>query len=103
MAVIFIGGILLSLPVSSARGEGLPFEDALFTATSAVCVTGLVVYDTGAAFSVFGQIVIMLLIQIGGLGFMTLAATIFLIMRKRITLRDRRIMQEHFRKRRLSL
>lgn len=96
LAVIFIGGILLSLPVSSASGEGLPFEDALFTATSAVCVTGLVVYDTGAAYSVFGQIVIMLLIQIGGLGFMTLAATIFLIMRKRITLRDRLIMQEQY-------
>ena len=96
LAVIFIGGILLSLPVSSASGEGLPFEDALFTATSAVCVAGLVVYDTGAAYSVFGQIVIMLLIQIGGLGFMTLAATIFLIMRKRITLRDRLIMQEQY-------
>lgn len=77
LAVIFIGGILLSLPVSSASGEGLPFEDALFTATSAVCVTGLVVYDTGAAFSVFGQIVIMLLIQIGGLGFMTLRQLFF--------------------------
>lgn len=96
LTVIFIGGILLSLPISSANGEGLPFEDALFTATSAVCVTGLVVYDTGAAFSIFGQIVIMLLIQIGGLGFMTLAATVFLIMRKRITLRDRLIMQEQY-------
>ncbi len=96
LAVIFIGGILLSLPVSSADGESLPFENALFTATSAVCVTGLVVYDTGAVYSVFGQIVIMLLIQIGGLGFMTLAATLFLIVRKRITLRDRLIMQEQY-------
>ena len=96
LVVILIGGLLLSLPVSSADGERLPFENALFTATSAVCVTGLVVYDTGAAFSVFGQIVIMLLIQIGGLGFMTLAATVFLIMRKRITLRDRLIMQEQY-------
>lgn len=93
-AVILIGAVLLSLPVSSANGIATGFLDSLFTATSAVCVTGLVVVDTGTHFSIFGQIIIMLLIQVGGLGFMTMATLFALIMGKRINLRERIIMQE---------
>lgn len=93
---ILIGGILLSLPISSRSGEATPFIDALFTSTSAVCVTGLVTVDTGTHYSVFGQIVIMLLIQMGGLGFMTFATLIALLLGKRISLKERLIMQEAY-------
>lgn len=92
-SVIFVGALLLSLPVSARAGR-LPFLDALFTATSAVCVTGLVVVDTGTYFTLFGQVVIMILIQIGGLGIMTAATTIFILLGKKITLRERLVMQE---------
>lgn len=92
--VIFTGAVLLALPVSSADGTGTAFLDAFFTSTSAVCVTGLVVVDTGSHYSIFGQVVIMLLIQIGGLGFMTMGTLFALIMGKRIKLRERMIMQE---------
>ena len=78
--VIFTGAVLLTLPVSSANGTATGFIDALFTSTSAVCVTGLAVVDTGTHYSIFGQIVIMILIQIGGLGFMTTATLFALIM-----------------------
>jgi len=93
-AIILIGAILLNMPIASVKGESLGFLNALFTATSAVCVTGLVVADTGTYFSLFGQIVIISLIQIGGLGFMTMATTVFLILGKRITLRERLVIQE---------
>ncbi len=93
-SVILIGSILLNLPIASRNGESIGFENALFTATSAVCVTGLVVVDTGTYWTVFGQTVILFLIQIGGLGFMTLATLIFFILGKKITLRDRLVMQE---------
>lgn len=93
-AVIFIGAVLLSLPVSSASGQSTPFLTSLFTSTSAVCVTGLVVVDTGTYWSTFGQVVIMLLIQTGGLGFMSFATLIALILGKKITLRERLVMQE---------
>nr|WP_269847334.1 TrkH family potassium uptake protein [Paenibacillus sonchi] len=93
-AVILTGTLLLMLPVSSASGESLKFIDALFTATSATCVTGLVVVDTGTYFTVFGQIVIMVLIQVGGLGFMTMATLFALVLKRRISLRDRLILQE---------
>ncbi|PKM42335.1 MAG: Trk family potassium uptake protein [Firmicutes bacterium HGW-Firmicutes-8] len=93
-AVILVGSILLMLPVSGSSGKPTNFVDALFTSTSAVCVTGLVVVDTGTYYSVFGQIVIMLLIQVGGLGFMTTATLFALLMGKRINLRERLIMQE---------
>ncbi|GAA3408839.1 TrkH family potassium uptake protein [Paenibacillus hodogayensis] len=92
--IIVLGGVLLSLPISSANGQGLRFADALFTATSATCVTGLVVVDTGTYFSVFGQVVIMALIQVGGLGFMTMSTLIALVLGKRISLRERLILQE---------
>ncbi|MDW7652206.1 MAG: potassium transporter TrkG, partial [Bacillota bacterium] len=91
--LIFIGAILLSLPISARTGR-LPFLDALFTATSAVCVTGLVVVDTGTYFSRFGQTVIMLLIQIGGLGIMTAATVLFILLGKKISLRERLVIKE---------
>ncbi|MBY0012485.1 TrkH family potassium uptake protein [Paenibacillus typhae] len=93
-AVILIGTLLLMLPFASASGHSLRFIDALFTATSATCVTGLVVVDTGTHFSLFGQIVILLLIQVGGLGFMTMATLFALLLKRKISLRDRLILQE---------
>lgn len=92
--LILLGASLLTLPAASATGERLNFIDALFTATSAACVTGLVVVDTGRYFSVFGQLVIIGLIQAGGLGIMTMATLMALIMRKKIQLRERLVMQE---------
>lgn len=91
--LILVGAILLSLPISARVGR-LPFLDALFTATSAVCVTGLVVVDTGTYFTRFGQTVIMFLIQVGGLGFMTAATLVFILLGKKITLRERLVIQE---------
>ncbi|MBT2291952.1 TrkH family potassium uptake protein [Paenibacillus albidus] len=93
-SIILIGTMLLMLPVSNTTGTSLNFMDALFTATSATCVTGLVVVDTGTFFSQFGQIVIMVLIQIGGLGFMTMATLFALVLKRKISLRDRLILQE---------
>jgi len=92
--VIFLGAFLLTLPVATVDGQGLKFIDALFTATSAVCVTGLVVVDTGTTFTTFGKVVIISLIQIGGLGFMTMATLFFILIGKRIGLRERMVMQE---------
>jgi trk system potassium uptake protein TrkH len=93
-AIIFIGTFLLMLPIASNDGRPLQFIDAFFTATSATCVTGLIVVDTGLHFSIFGQIVIILLIQIGGLGFMSMATLIAFLLRKRITLKERLLLQE---------
>ena len=92
--LILIGGILLSLPISSASGKSTDFLDALFTSTSAACVTGLITLDTGTYWSHFGQVVIMLLIEVGGLGFMSFATFFALILGKKITLRERLVMQE---------
>lgn len=93
-SVILIGAILLNLPIATQSGESVGFINAIFTATSAVCVTGLVVVDTGTYWTVFGKSVILLLIQIGGLGFMTMATSMAFLMGKRISLRSRIIMQE---------
>lgn len=93
-ALIFLGAVLLWLPVSQEPGKSLSFIDALFTATSAVCVTGLVVVDTATQFSTFGEIVVISLIQMGGLGIMTMSALMMLLMGKRVSLRDRLLMQE---------
>ncbi|MFB6364839.1 TrkH family potassium uptake protein [Paenibacillus elgii] len=93
-AIILLGATLLSLPISSASGQPTLFLDALFTATSATCVTGLVVVDTGSHYSMFGQIVIISLIQVGGLGFMTMATLFAFVLRKRISLKERLILQE---------
>ncbi|WP_425456509.1 TrkH family potassium uptake protein [Cohnella pontilimi] len=92
--IILLGGLLLSLPFATSEGTGLRYLDAVFTATSATCVTGLVVVDTGRFYSVQGQIIIMLLIQVGGIGFMTMATLIALVLKKRISLRERIILQE---------
>lgn len=101
-ALIFLGALLLSLPVSTRSGHSVGFYDALFTATSAVCVTGLSVVETGQTFSTFGQCVLLMLIQMGGLGFMTVASLIFLIIGRRITLKDRLIIQEAMNENHLS-
>jgi len=93
-ALIFIGATLLNLPMASAGGRSIGFIDALFTSASAVCVTGLVVVNTAAHWTIFGKIVILVLIQIGGLGFMTMATLVSLLIGKKITLKDRLIMQE---------
>jgi trk system potassium uptake protein TrkH len=92
--IILVGASLLTLPIASVSGERLSFLNALFTATSATCVTGLVVVDTGTYFTMFGQIVIILLIQVGGLGFMTMATLIAFALKKRISLKERLILQE---------
>ncbi|WP_246469420.1 TrkH family potassium uptake protein [Cohnella nanjingensis] len=92
--IIMVGAQILSLPIASATGERTPFIDALFTATSATCVTGLVTVDTGTHYSTFGQIVILLLIQIGGLGFMTMATLFAFFLKRRISLKERLILQE---------
>nr|WP_274363783.1 MULTISPECIES: TrkH family potassium uptake protein [unclassified Paenibacillus] len=92
--IILIGACLLMLPVSSAGGQSLSFVDALFTATSATCVTGLVVVDTASTFSLFGQIVILVLIQVGGLGFMTMATLLAFAFKRKISLKERLILQQ---------
>ncbi|MFD0586591.1 TrkH family potassium uptake protein [Paenibacillus sp. GCM10027627] len=92
--IILIGAILLALPLASTSGKSIGFLDALFTSTSAVCVTGLAVVDTGSAYTVFGQVVIMLLIQVGGIGFMTYGVIIALLLGKRIGLKQRVFIQE---------
>ena len=88
VAVILTGALLLMLPISSVKGEILPFIDALFTATSAACVTGLIVRETGEYFTLFGQVVIIALIQVGGLGIMTIIAIAVSRANKRINMRD---------------
>ena len=92
--VILLGALLLMLPISSTGGNVTPFNETLFTSTSAVCVTGLVVRDTGSYWSTFGQTVILALIQIGGLGVVTVAASFALLSGRRISLMQRSTMQD---------
>ena len=92
--VILLGALLLMLPISTTGGNVTPFNETLFTATSAVCVTGLVVQDTGSYWSTFGQAVILALIQIGGLGVVTVAASFALLSGRRISLMQRSTMQD---------
>ncbi|OON95495.1 MAG: Trk family potassium uptake protein [Epulopiscium sp. Nele67-Bin005] len=94
IAVILIGTGLLMLPISTHSPYGTSFIDALFTATSAVCVTGLVVVNTLEHWTIFGKIIILICIQIGGLGFMTLVSMTFILLGRRITLKNRLVMQE---------
>ena len=89
--MIMTGTALLMLPVSSRAPGGVPFGDALFTSTSASCVTGLVMRDTGTCWTTFGQLVIITLIQIGGLGFMTIATLFSMLLRRRLGLREREV------------
>ena len=92
--VILLGALLLMLPISTTGGNVTPFNETLFTATSAVCVTGLVVQDTGSYWSGFGQAVILALIQIGGLGVVTVAASFALLSGRKISLMQRSTMQD---------
>ena len=92
--VILLGAVFLMLPISNREGMTTSFLDALFTSTSAVCVTGLVLHDTATYWSAFGQVVIMLLIQIGGMGVITVAASFAMISGKKISLMQRSTMQE---------
>lgn len=94
LIIILTGTGLLMLPISSRSGEVTPLLDALFTAVSASCVTGLVVVDTYTHWSLFGQTVILVMIQIGGLGFMTIGILFSILLRRRIGLRERGLMQE---------
>ncbi len=94
--VIFIGGLILWLPFCAAPGQTTSFSDAMFTAATSVCVTGLVTVTTATHWSLAGKIVILLLIQIGGIGLIALASLIFIGLRKKISLRNRRIIQESY-------
>ena len=94
LSVILIGAFFLCLPISHANGQWFPFVDGLFTATSCVCVTGLAVVDTATEFTLFGRIIMLLLIQIGGLGFMTMTTVMFIVFGKKINLKNRMFMQE---------
>lgn len=93
-SLIVLGTVLLSLPAASVDGRSMGLVNAVFESTSAVCVTGLTVVNTAHDLTLFGQIVILVLLQVGGLGFMTMATMIFLLLGKRITLRERLIMQQ---------
>ena len=94
LLMIAVGTALLMLPTSTVSGEGAPFLTALFTATSAGCVTGLVVADTGTFWSPFAQVVLLLLIQTGGLGFMTVATLFFRLVRHKVSMRERAVLAE---------
>ena len=92
-AVIVIGTLLLMLPISSQSGEVTPLNESLFTATSAVCVTGLVLVDTASHWSYFGQAIVLILIQIGGLGVITVASLLAMIAGKKISIMQRQTIQ----------
>ena len=94
LAVILTGASVLTLPASSAAGTPTDFLTCLFTATSATCVTGLSVVETGLHWSIFGQWMILLMIQIGGLGFMSIACVFYIVLRRRIGLKKRMILAQ---------
>ena len=96
LGAVLFGSLLLSLPISSADGKAVPYIDALFTATTATCVTGLVTLPTATTWSVFGQVVILVLIQIGGLGVITVMSGFMLLLRRRMGIGDRLLIQDAF-------
>ncbi len=96
LLVILLGSILLALPQSSSDGKAVPYIDALFTATTSTCVTGLVTVPTFSTWSVFGQAVILVLIQIGGLGVITAVSGLMLLLNKRLGIGDRLLIQDAF-------
>jgi len=96
LITIFIGSVLLSLPVSSASGQAVPYLDALFTATTSTCVTGLVTVPTVSTWSTFGQIVILILIQIGGLGVITVMSGFMMMLNRKLGIEDRLLIQDAF-------
>ena len=93
-AAILAGTLLLMLPVSSADGRGTGWLDALFTSATSICVTGLVTVPTALHWSLFGKIVILFLIQLGGLGVITVTISLFILMRRHISLRERILVQD---------
>ena len=96
LVTILAGSGLLALPISSANGEAVPYPDALFMATTSTCVTGLVTLPTVSAWSVFGQVVILLLIQIGGLGLITIMSGLMLLLNRKMGIGDRLLIQDAF-------
>lgn len=96
LLAILVGSFLLALPVSSANGQAVPYTDALFTATTSICVTGLVTVPTFSTWSLFGQIVILFLIQIGGLGVVTIMSGLMISLHRRIGIKDRMLIQDAF-------
>ena len=96
LIAIVLGSILLALPISSANGKGVHYLDALFTATTSTCVTGLVTLPTASTWSVFGQIVILILIQVGGLGIITIMSGLMLLINKKMGIGDRLLIQDAF-------
>lgn len=96
LAAILIGSVFLALPISSATGKAVPYLDALFTATTSACVTGLVTLSTISTWSVFGQIVILILIQVGGLGIITIMSGLMLLLNKKTGINDRLLIQDAF-------
>ena len=94
LAVILLGTVLLALPIAARSGQSIGLFDSLFTSTSAVCVTGLVVVDTGTTFSLFGQIVLIALIQVGGLGFMVFATMLMVMLGRKISIKGRMLIRE---------
>jgi len=96
LLVILFGSFLLALPISAADGHPVPYMDALFTATTSTCVTGLVTLPTFSAWSAFGQIVILILIQVGGLGVITAMTALMLLLNRRLGIRDRLLIQDAF-------
>jgi len=95
-AAIFIGSLLLMLPIAAKTNTATPYIDALFTSTTSICVTGLVTVVTAEHWSFFGQVVIMLLIELGGLGVVTFTTGVLMIFRRRITLKDRLLIQDAY-------
>ena len=95
-AVILLGSLFLSLPFAAKDGEAVPYIDALFTATTATCVTGLVTLPTATTWSLFGQIVILILVQVGGLGIITVMAGVMLALHRRMGLSDRLLLRDAF-------
>ncbi|MCM1268786.1 MAG: TrkH family potassium uptake protein [Bacteroidales bacterium] len=96
LLAILVGSLLLTLPVSSADGHAVPYMDALFTATTSICVTGLVTVPTYSTWSLFGQIVILLMVQIGGLGIVTMMSWLMIRLHRKIGLKDRMLIQDAF-------
>lgn len=96
VVAVLVGSLVLALPISSANGRAIPYVDALFTSATATCVTGLVTLPTFSAWSVFGQAVILILIQIGGLGIITVMSAVLITLNKKMGLNDRILIQDTF-------
>ena len=96
LVTILVGSGLLALPISSANGEAVPYLDALFTATTSTCVTGLVTLPTVSTWSIFGQVIILLLIQIGGLGIITIMSGLMILLHRKMGIGDRLLIQDSF-------